>query len=80
MKKLNYVFSTMILLSLVLVACGGATSPTTAPENTSAPEATEASAPAALAYPAGQELTDAYTGTYSGTVVTIVARTIRQNT
>jgi len=66
-KNLHYLFSAMILLSLVLTACGCATTPTTAP---AAPAATEETS-AGLTYPAGQELSDAYEGAYSGTVVTM---------
>lgn len=69
-KNLHYLFSAMILFSLVLSACGGAASPTTAPADTAAaPAATEEAS--ALTYPAGQELSDAYEGAYSGTVVTM---------
>jgi alpha-glucoside transport system substrate-binding protein len=70
-KNLHLLFSAMILVGLVLAACGGAASPTTAPVNTvAAPAATETSAPANM-YPQGQELNDAYAGAYSGTVVTM---------
>lgn len=71
-KQLQIMLGILVVGSMLLVACGGAT-PTAAPEEPTtepaAPAATEE--PAANMYPAGQELNDAYAGMYSGTVVSM---------
>ena len=47
MKKLFYVLSLLIIVSMVLTACGGGAAPTEAPEATEAKEAPEVEEPAA---------------------------------
>ncbi|RJP52401.1 MAG: extracellular solute-binding protein [Anaerolineaceae bacterium] len=74
MKKVLWqIFALMLVTSMLITACGGAATEAPAPEMpaaTEAPMATEAPAmPEAL--PQGQELTDAFAGMYSGTVVTM---------
>ena len=53
----------LLVASIVLAACGGGATPTTAPE--------EAGGETVAALPQGQELANAYAGMYKGTVVTM---------
>ena len=53
----------LLVASVVLAACGGGATPTSAPEETGGE--------AVAALPQGQELANAYAGMYRGTVVTM---------
>ena len=80
-RQLFVLLSVVLMLSMILAACGGAAEPTTAPPAVEAPAA-EAPAAEAPAVPANElaeaaaakgltELANAYNGDYSGTVVSM---------
>ncbi len=79
-RQLFVLLTVVLLMSLIVAACGGAAEPTTAPAAPAAPA--EPAAPAAPAAPTNEmaeaaaakgltELANAYNGMYRGTVVTM---------